>query len=186
MIIAIIAGVLLTGAFHEDGFADVCDGFGGGWNKQQILTIMKDSRIGAYGAIGLTLLVVLKIALLSSLSPAAIPGQLLAGHSISRLAPLILMHRYSYAGAIDSKGAAAVFKPQHSDLLFSAGFALAPFMALPIELLWSLLPLYLVIWKLGRYFNDHIEGYTGDCLGASQQITETAYYLSVTALWTFI
>lgn len=55
-----ISGILLTGAFHEDGFADVCDGFGGGWEKQRILEIMKDSRIGAYGVIGLTLLLLLK------------------------------------------------------------------------------------------------------------------------------
>ena len=53
---AIVTGVLTTGAFHEDGFADVCDGFGGGWTKEKILLIMKDSRIGAFGAIGLILL----------------------------------------------------------------------------------------------------------------------------------
>ena len=50
---AMITGILVTGAFHEDGFADVCDGFGGGWTREKILLIMKDSRIGAYGAIGL-------------------------------------------------------------------------------------------------------------------------------------
>ena len=55
-----IASVLVTGAFHEDGFADVCDGFGGGWTKTKILTIMKVSVIGAYGAIGLVLLFLLK------------------------------------------------------------------------------------------------------------------------------
>jgi len=56
--------VLITGAFHEDGFADVCDGFGGGWTKEKILDIMKDSRVGAYGAIGIVLLFLLKFALL--------------------------------------------------------------------------------------------------------------------------
>ena len=54
------ASILLTGAFHEDGFADVCDAFGGGWTKDKILTIMKDSRIGAYGAIGIILLLLTK------------------------------------------------------------------------------------------------------------------------------
>lgn len=53
LVLAIVFSVLLTGAFHEDGFADVCDGFGGGWTKDKILTIMKDSSIGVYGAIGL-------------------------------------------------------------------------------------------------------------------------------------
>ena len=60
VVISIIAGILTTGAFHEDGFADVCDGFGGGWTKEKILKIMKDSAIGAYGAIGVVLLLVTK------------------------------------------------------------------------------------------------------------------------------
>ena len=60
LILSMIAGILTTGAFHEDGFADVCDGFGGGWTKEKILLIMKDSAIGAYGAIGLVLLFLLK------------------------------------------------------------------------------------------------------------------------------
>src|SRR5436190_15086530 len=65
IVLSIIAGILTTGAFHEDGFADVCDGFGGGWTKEKILMIMKDSAIGAYGAIGLALLFLLKFKLLS-------------------------------------------------------------------------------------------------------------------------
>ena len=60
VIFSMIASVWITGAFHEDGFADVCDGFGGGWTKQKILDIMKDSRVGAYGLIGLLLLFALK------------------------------------------------------------------------------------------------------------------------------
>ena len=60
VVISLIIGVLVTGAFHEDGLADVVDGFGGGWTKQKILDIMKDSRIGAFGAISLVLLFLLK------------------------------------------------------------------------------------------------------------------------------
>src|SRR6187551_2582742 len=67
LILSIIAGILTTGAFHEDGFADVCDGFGGGWTKEKILLIMKDSAIGAYGAIGLVLLFLLKFQVLYNL-----------------------------------------------------------------------------------------------------------------------
>ena len=62
IILSLIAGVLTTGAFHEDGLADVVDGFGGGWTKQRILEIMKDSRVGAYGAISVALVVLLKYA----------------------------------------------------------------------------------------------------------------------------
>jgi len=64
---AMVAGILVTGALHEDGFADVCDGFGGGWTKEKILEIMKDSRIGAYGAIGLIALLATKFILLKAL-----------------------------------------------------------------------------------------------------------------------
>ena len=68
VIIAIIASILTTGAFHEDGFADVCDGFGGGWTKEKILEIMKDSRVGTYAVVGLILLLGLKFSLLNALT----------------------------------------------------------------------------------------------------------------------
>lgn len=186
VIISIIAGILMTGAFHEDGFADVCDGFGGGWDKQHILAIMKDSQIGTYGATGLILMLLLKISLLSSMLASSIPLQLLAGHSISRLPPLLLMRRYTYARTDTSKSGTAVFKPGDGDLLFSAGLALLPFTWLPAYSLLTVIPILMVTWCLGHYFNRHIGGYTGDCLGASQQIAETVFYLSITALWTFI
>jgi len=186
VIVSIIAGILMTGAFHEDGFADVCDGFGGGWGKQHILTIMKDSQIGTYGAVGLILMLMLKIGLLSSMPTSWVPLQLLAGHSISRLPPLLLMRRYDYARTDNSKSGTAVFKPQNKDLLFSAGLAFLPFIWLPVYALLTVIPILIITWRLGRYFNRHIGGYTGDCLGASQQIAETVFYLSITAIWTFI
>ena len=67
IIIAIATGILITGAFHDDGFADTFEGFGGGWTKEKILEIMKDSRIGAYGAISLIVLILLKLFTFSSL-----------------------------------------------------------------------------------------------------------------------
>lgn len=185
-ILALIAGILLTGAFHEDGFADVCDGFGGGWGKQRILEIMKDSQVGAYGAIGVCLLLLLKISLLTAMPVAAVPVVLLAGHSISRLPPLLLMQRYRYARQEHSKGGAAVFKPGKRDLLFAAACALLPLLLLPALCLLAIIPVLLGSCLLGRYFYRHIGGYTGDCLGASQQIAETVFYLGISALWTFI
>jgi adenosylcobinamide-GDP ribazoletransferase len=70
VVISMLAGVFITGAFHEDGFADVCDGFGGGWTKEKILLIMKDSRVGAYGVIGLVVLLLLKASALNILAAA--------------------------------------------------------------------------------------------------------------------
>jgi adenosylcobinamide-GDP ribazoletransferase len=185
VILALSAGILLTGAFHEDGFADVCDGFGGGYDKQRILEIMKDSRIGAYGTLGLLLLMSLKISLLNTLPTTSVPLLLLAGHSISRLQPLLLMRHYDYARNDNSKSSAAVFKPSKRELLFAGTIALMPLLLLPL-LCGLTIPLILLVnWRLGCYFYRHIGGYTGDCLGASQQVAETVFYLSVSALWTF-
>lgn len=185
VILAIITGILLTGAFHEDGFADVCDGFGGGYGKQRILEIMKDSQIGVYGALGLVLLIALKISLLSSLPATSIPLILLVGHSISRFQPLFLMWIYDYVRTNNSKGGAAAYKPVENDLLFAGFFALLPLALLPIMSLLTIPFIILVNWQLGRYFNRQIGGYTGDCLGTSQQVGETVFYLIIAALWTF-
>ena len=186
VILALIAGVFLTGAFHEDGFADVCDGFGGGWGKQRILEIMKDSYIGVYGVVGLLLLFLLKISLLDSLLATAVPWVLLAGHSISRLMPLLLMQRYDYARKCDSKAAVAVYKPNRQQLLIATLTAFLPLTLLPPVCALAILPVWVVNGYVGRYFYRYIGGYTGDCLGASQQISETVFYLSISALWIFI
>ncbi|MGZ8200748.1 MAG: adenosylcobinamide-GDP ribazoletransferase [Methylosarcina sp.] len=185
-IVAVITGIFLTGAFHEDGFADVCDGFGGGYGKQRILEIMKDSAIGVYGTLGLMLLLLLKISLLGSMPSLAVPWVLLAGHSLSRLMPLLLMRRYRYAREENSKGGAASYRPSLADLFFAAGIALLPFFGLPGFSLAAILPVLTASLWLGGYFNRHISGYTGDCLGACQQVAESVFYLSVSALWTFI
>ena len=186
VIAALIIGVFLTGAFHEDGFADVCDGFGGGFGKSRILEIMKDSHIGVYGVIGLLLLFLLKISLLNGINAAAVPWVLLAGHSISRLPPLLLMQRYDYARDTISKSAGAIYKPNRQELAVATAIALLPLALLPAICAWSIIPVLAVNAGWGRYFYRHIGGYTGDCLGASQQIAETVFYLSVSALWIFI
>jgi adenosylcobinamide-GDP ribazoletransferase len=186
VIVALIMGVFLTGAFHEDGFADVCDGFGGGWGKQRILEIMKDSHIGVYGVLGLLLIFLLKISLLNGINTAAVPWVLLAGHSMSRLSPLLLMQRYNYARNNAGKAAGAVYKPGLQELAVATTLALLPLTLLPALCMLAIIPVLAVNRHLGRYFYRHIGGFTGDCLGASQQIAETVFYLSVSALWTFI
>ena len=185
VILALIGGILLTGAFHEDGFADVCDGFGGGYGKQQILDIMKDSRIGAYGTLGLILLIALKISLLTSLSASEIPFALIAGHSTSRLQPLFVMRRYPYARTGGGKSHVALFKPGFGDLMFAAIVAFLPLLFLPDIGLLAIPVVVLSNWQLGRYFYRHIGGYTGDCLGASQQVAEVVFYLGIVGLWTY-
>ncbi|NOS88597.1 MAG: adenosylcobinamide-GDP ribazoletransferase [Methylococcaceae bacterium] len=185
-VIALAVAILLTGGLHEDGFADVCDGFGGGWGKSQILAIMKDSHIGVYALLGLLVLMALKLSLLTALPIAAVPGVMLAAHSISRLQPLSLMHCYPYARTGDSKASVAVYKPSRKELLYAAGLACLPLWLLPGLCSWAVIPVVVVNQCLGTYFYRHIGGYTGDCLGASQQIAELVFYLSVSALWKFI
>ena len=186
VIVALITGVFLTGALHEDGFADVCDGFGGGWGKPRILEIMKDSSIGVYGVLGLLLLFLLKVSLLGGLSAGAVPWVLLAGHSMSRLPLLLLMQYYDYARNNDSKVSGAVYTPNLQELVVATALALLPLAMLPPLCVPAIIPVLAVNGYLGRYFYRHIGGFTGDCLGASQQVAETVFYLSVSALWTFI
>jgi adenosylcobinamide-GDP ribazoletransferase len=186
ILLALISGIFVTGAFHEDGFADVCDGFGGGYDKTRILTIMKDSAIGVYGALGLGLLLALKIGVLISLPIEKLPVILISAHCISRLMPLFLMYFYDYARIENSKSQIAVYKPTQTDLIFAAFLAVLPLFLLPMICWFSILSIGLASVFLGRYFYKHIGGYTGDCLGATQQVCETIFYLSVSALWTFI
>lgn len=198
VILAIIASVLTTGAFHEDGFADVCDGFGGGWTKEKILVIMKDSAIGAYGAIGLVLLFLLKFKLLSeaillftnSDSYLLIFLLFISAHSLSRLAAIsiIFTHEYSRDDA-SSKSKPIAKNHTWKEIFGSFFFGLVPLLALACfqyKILFVLIPVFLARYFLARYFQKWIDGYTGDCLGATQQVCEVIYYLSVLFLWKFI
>ncbi len=185
-LLALIAGIFLTGAFHEDGFADVCDGFGGGYDKQRILEIMKDSQIGSYGALGLIMIIATKMSVLSVLPASTVTLLLFAGHSLSRFLPLILMYSYDYARIDDSKSNLAVCKPSLSELIVAGFIALLPLLLLPLPYMLTVPIIMLVNWRLGAFFCRQIGGYTGDCLGASQQVAETVFYLCIGAIWTFI
>ncbi len=197
IILSLIASVLTTGAFHEDGFADVCDGFGGGWTKEKILFIMKDSRIGAYGVIGLVLLFALKITILSAVLPvhlhqySTVFAVLISSHSISRFFASTLIFWMPYSretGNSKSKPVAQGFST--GSLLFSFLFALIPLilLALTSQNYWVFLSfgvLTTTVFWLGNYFKKWIGGYTGDCLGATQQVSEVVFFISIAIVWKF-
>lgn len=196
VILAIIASILTTGAFHEDGFADVCDGFGGGWTKEKILLIMKDSAIGAYGAIGLVLLFLLKFKLLSeSVSLFAYNIFLvyllfISAHALSRLAAIsiIFTHEYSRDDAT-SKSKPIAKKHSWKEISGSFFFGLLPLLILSYfqyEFFLAVIPVFITRYFLARYFQKWIDGYTGDCLGATQQVCEVIFYLSILFIWRFI
>ncbi len=188
VLLSMAASVWLTGAFHEDGFADMCDGFGGGWTKEKILAIMKDSRLGTYGAIGLFMLLLTKFFLLLEMPRYMVPFAFIAGHSLSRLtaASFLLTHRYVREGD-ESKAKPVAKKTEPAIMLVAALFGLLPLLLFQqAEYFLIILPVYFAKWLSGRFFTKWIGGYTGDCLGATQQLTEVIFYLFLYLLpWMF-
>ena len=181
IVLSMVAGVLITGAFHEDGFADTCDGFGGGWTKERILDIMKDSRIGSYGAIGLVLILLAKYLLLAELPFAQLPLILIAAHSLSRLASTHCIITHEYVGNhATSKAKPLCSEITKTEMAIAMVFGIAPLFLLGnYWLLLTLIPVFIAKWWLTRYFNKWIGGYTGDNLGAIQQVTEIVFYVAV-------
>jgi adenosylcobinamide-GDP ribazoletransferase len=185
------ASIYLTGAFHEDGFADTCDGLGGGLSanlpRERVLEIMKDSRVGAYGAIGIVCMLAAKLSALAMLPPRLAVGALFLAHPLSRLAAASLIWRLDY---VRGEGKAKPLAQQMS----GAEFAIAAVTAvLPVPVLLTtglitadavlaalLAALLAVVW-LGRKLQDRLGGYTGDCLGAVQQLAEVFIYIGVLA-----
>ena len=179
-------GVWMTGAFHEDGFADVCDGFGGGWTQEKILSIMKDSRVGAYGAIGIGLLMGLKIVTLTELAQTnwlSMIYALISAHTLSRLTATTIILTDEYARENEDSKAKPVAKKMSINAFLQAAFwgvlplSMWAFFEKNSLLLGVFIPLFLLKIYLSRYFKRWINGYTGDCLGATQQLAEVVCYL---------
>ena len=192
LLISCVVSVLLTGGFHEDGWIDSCDSFGGGWTPEKILTIMKDSRIGSYGTIGFFLLFSLKVASLYAiigLSKGLFVFAVFNAHTTSRFLASCVAQNYEYVRDIDvskSKPIASA-KLEITELFVSLCITLLPYILLSNgkSLLLLLVNIPFVLY-LAEYFKKHIGGYTGDCLGAVQQSSEVVFYLSVLALWKYI
>jgi len=182
------AGVLLTGAFHEDGLADVADGLGGSLDRTRALLIMKDSRVGAFGALALVLVIGSKVALLAligAIDGATLCWGLFLAHVASRTFPLLLIRAMVHVG--DDAGSKS--KPL-AEQISVANLALA--------MAWLIAALVLVSWQMPaqplwwpmvgatlawlwmwRWFHRRLQGFTGDCLGATKQVCEVAFYLGL-------
>ncbi|PJZ47362.1 adenosylcobinamide-GDP ribazoletransferase [Leptospira brenneri] len=206
---AISLGILLilTGAFHEDGFSDFCDGIGGGWKREDILRIMKDSRVGSFGAVGISLLILLKVLGVSeSFAQYQIKGlqftinstenhhllssylYFISAHSLSRFLSIFMMKLLPYA---KEEGYA---KPMAKEItwpqiLFASLLGLLPYLFLiylHLNFLIStllIIPCFIYMYKLMKRW---IGGFTGDCLGAIQQVIETCIWISGVFIWTSI
>ncbi len=188
LLLSMFATIYVTGAFHEDGFADVCDGLGGGWTKEKILLIMKDSRLGTYGTIGLILILAIKFSALREIPANYIPLTIIAGHSLSRFIATTLIYTHPYVrDTEDSKAKPAAKNITLGIVILSGVFGILPlvFFRTPLILL-AIIPCYLAKVYLGIKFKKWLGGQTGDCAGAVQQLCEVVFYLTVVVLWTFI
>jgi len=189
MPLAILAGMaatlLVTGAFHEDGFADAVDGFGGAHDRDRVLEIMKDSRIGSFGAIGITLMLVAKFSALQQIAAwnglRMLGFALIAGHAWSRFAPIALMFALDYVREDESAKSRPLARPLSIPALSVAAVCgLAPCLLLWSSKVWLALALTTAVTVIAAaYLVRRIGGYTGDCLGASQQLAELAFYVGL-------
>lgn len=187
-VLSTAATVMLTGAFHEDGLADVADGLGGSASRERALEIMKDSRIGAFGAVALVLALGLKFGLLAALAARGldvVAVSIVGAHVLSRLAPLFLIRWLPYVG--DSGGSKA--KPL-ADAISGGALLVAVLWAAPAVALLlcahdvvhvgaALVALVLAGGWMARLFVRRLQGFTGDGLGATQQVCELAIYLAL-------
>ena len=187
IVLSIAATVYATGAFHEDGFADVCDGFGGGWTKDKILMIMKDSRLGTYGVIGLCLLLAAKFSALHAMDPYVLPLVIISGHSSSRFIATTLLYALPYVRDTDDSKAKPAAKQIPGNLLVVNGLiAIVPLLFFQNLLIFlTIIPMYLSKVFLAQKFSKWIGGQTGDCAGAVQQLSEVVFYISLLILWRF-
>ena len=181
-----VATVLMTGGFHEDGLADVVDGLGGSAERERALDIMKDSRIGAFGAMALVLALLAKLSLLALLgahSLAAALAALVGAHVLSRFWPLLIVRGLPHVGDT----ARSKSKPLADQIAGNALAVAGLWCFVPLALLGYALPaLYLIAaclvsgaaaaW-MARWFARRLQGFTGDCLGATQQVSEIGFYL---------
>lgn len=204
IILSMTLTIWMTGAFHEDGLADMCDGFGGGWEKDQILHIMKDSRLGTYGAVGLFLNIAIKfmalltLALLSVDSSISVAGTsslssgdfsslvvvaLLVAHPLSRFFSITFIRNLDYVQDIDkSKVKPLASNLSDHGLLFAGASIVVVLLLLNWVTVLCLLSVLLVMYKaFSRYLVEKIGGYTGDCLGAAQQLSEVMIYIVLCA-----
>jgi adenosylcobinamide-GDP ribazoletransferase len=178
VVLAFLIGI--TGGLHEDGLADVADGIAGGWTVEDRLRIMKDSRVGAYGALALIVAFVAKYVALSSMNPLHIDGALLASQVLGRWAFLPL--GYFNRSAREGLGAQFIKGIGSNCLVITSLFSLA-------ILTWvsgttgviGFVMATAVVTLASVYFRRKLGGITGDCFGATFQFVEIAIYATFLA-----
>ncbi len=186
VLLAVSAGLAITGAFHEDGLADTFDGIGAAANdRDHALEIMRDSRLGTYGTVALVMALGIKVAALSSLAPATVCVALVTAHGLSRFSSVAVMQTGRY---VHEAGAAAEVSKRLGTMGMSVvlltGAALVAGMVVWLSAPAAILALAGLTAGHGLmrlYFEPRLGGYTGDTLGAVQQASEIGLYLGLAA-----
>lgn len=201
-VLGTVLSVMVTGGFHEDGLADVADGLGGSSDRERALVIMKDSRVGAFGVLAVVLALLAKVSLIALIGSESPPWMLLgifAAHVVSRTWPLLLIRLMPHVGDAAGSKSKPLADQISTGSLVAAGIwcfvALAPvsaaLVAMDIGVIRSgesgaLLPLVVALLAsglafayMGRLLWRRLKGFTGDGLGATQQVCEIAFYLGL-------
>ncbi len=182
--VAIGCGVLSTGAFHEDGLADLVDALGGGWNREDSLRILKDPRHGTFGVLAATFDVILRVGVLAALGGWAALAVLPAAHALARAAAIGLLGVAAPATG-DGLGASYATALTRPRVLVTIGVGLA---LGTVAMGWWVVPAALLAAAgagiVGRLSVRRLGGVTGDALGAAEQIAEILVMLLGVALVT--
>lgn len=193
--LSLIATLLMTGAFHEDGLADTFDGLGGSQQRDRALEIMKDSRVGTFGALALVGAVLLKVLLVAELSTPDEPDDamalvvlLICAHTLSRASALSLIgwltHVGDHAGSKSKPLADRIDQKTLWIALITGFIACSPLFSYFDAIFFIVFIVACIVstYLLGRWFRSRLGGFTGDCLGATQQTSELAIYLCAATL----
>jgi adenosylcobinamide-GDP ribazoletransferase len=180
VVLILIYLVVLTGGLHEDALADAADGFGGGWSKEQMLDIMRDSRIGSFGALAVALSLLVRYVFLASLPRESFDNFMMAGQVLSRWTALPLGFFLPPARGRTGQGARVAGEIRWTCLVAGTlmAFAIVFFFLGAARSSWTLLASSAVTAATGAYYRSRIGGVTGDCLGATCQVAEAAVYLA--------
>jgi adenosylcobinamide-GDP ribazoletransferase len=180
ILFSMLVGVFLTGCFHEDGLADTCDGFGGGWEKQQKLSIMKDSRLGTYGATGLWFILSIKFFLLFKLAEVSLLTALIAmivAHPLSRAVSTSMIFVLPYVSDEETSKVKPLAESHNKlDLQISLSIGLFSLLLVAENALWIVIVLVIYMFLMRKLLLKQIQGFTGDTLGATQQVSEILIY----------
>jgi len=185
-LLALIAGLIVTAALHEDGLADTADAFGGGWTREQRLSIMKDSRLGTYGVLALGLSIALRVCALAALAPSVAFFTLIALHASARFAAVAVLATEDYAGdpatAKTNYPAARLEMPEARHAFLWALLAMIPILSMkPLAVLAGVILGTAFSMALVLYSKKAIGGYCGDVLGAVEQLFEIGFMLGLAA-----